>query len=86
MKEEQVCMKLYIIHFICVLDLNFVWYKLPLKFEFLRLSEQLLCHMIRGKLLRSYVRDGYEQPYTIWMDVYGKTVGQPGFAHPEVAT
>ena len=33
-------------------------HKLPLKFEFLRLSRQLLCHMIRDKLLHSYVRDG----------------------------
>ena len=54
----------------CVLDLKIVWYigvldhKIPLQFEFLRLSRQLLCHMIWGKLLRSYVRDG-EHPCVI---------------------
>ena len=47
-----------------MIDLNIVWYndvldhKVTLMFEFLRLSRQLLRHMIRGKLLLSYVSDG----------------------------
>ena len=51
-------------------DLSIVWYNdvldqtLPLKFEFLKLLRQLLCHTIRGELLRSFVRDD-EHPYRI---------------------
>ena len=50
-------------------NLNIVWHndvfdqKKTLKFEFLRLLRQLICHMIRGKLLHSYVGD--EHPFTI---------------------
>ena len=51
--------------------LNIVWYnndvldhKLPVTFEFLRLSRQLSFLLIRGKFLLSYLRDD-EHPYMI---------------------
>ena len=63
-----------------MLDLNIVWYydmldhKLPLKFE---IPKRFLCHMIRGKLLPSYVRGG-KHPYTILNGWYGTMVCSSG--------
>ena len=58
--------------------------KLPLKCEFLRLSRQLLCQIIWGKLFRGYVIDGEQYtPTQFRMDVYDTMV--PGSAHLEVA-
>ena len=60
---------------------SFVWYngvldhKLPLKFEFLRLSRQLSWYMILASFCIVTIRD---HPYT-------KETMVPGFAHLEVA-
>ena len=67
-----------------MLDFNIVWYndvvdqKLPLELKFRRLSRQLLCHMISGKVLHSYGRDG-EHP-SVHISEWMCLAQLPGFA------